>query len=496
LNQILEDLEFSKSPNIAEIEALKVCQKHEDPKKSELEIVRVGNEEIKLHYLQKIISNPSMNLDDFSKYYLKYSTLFLSGRTRFEASGSKPRGNYKLPPENSLQRLLKEDSKREEVRRIVKAAFESFFVLDALSEHIEIRLSTVDVPNNTFENTTGEEQHKFFSAATPIDRASDGIRAFIGIIIEVIAGDPRVLLIDEPEAFLHPALATKLGYELANAAQRGQKVVFVSTHSSSFLMGCIQSGVPVTIIRLTHRAQVSTARVLPSNELVPMMRHPLLRSSNILSGLFYEFVVVTESDTDRAFYQEINERLLRFKPEWAIPNCLFINAQNKQTVPTLVTPLRKMGIPAAGIVDVDVLKEGGSVWTAQLEGAFIPDMSHQSLGGERTAIKSALDLTQKNMKRDGGILLLSGGNLEAAEDLFLRLSTYGLFVVTGGELESWLKPLKIPGHGPDWLIKMFERMGEDPGKLDYVKPCENDVWKFMANVSNWLRNPNRKGIPD
>jgi hypothetical protein len=37
------------------------------------------------------------------------------------------------------------------------------------------------------------------------------------------------------------------------------------------------------------------------------MRNPLLRSTGVLSGLFYEFVIVTEADADRAFYQEIND---------------------------------------------------------------------------------------------------------------------------------------------------------------------------------------------
>ena len=67
------------------------------------------------------------------------------------------------------------------------------------------------------------------------------------------------------------------------------------------------------------------------------------------------------------------KRLLRFKPEWGIPNCLFLNAQNKQTVRTVIRPLRQLGIPAAGIVDIDVLKDGGSVWTDFLASGFVPD---------------------------------------------------------------------------------------------------------------------------
>jgi len=70
-----------------------------------------------------------------------------------------------------------------------------------------------------------------------------------------------------------------------------------------------------------------------------LTRNPLLRSTGALSGLFYEFVIVTESDTDRAFYNEVNERLVSFRNEWSVPNCLFLNAQNKQTVSSIITEL-------------------------------------------------------------------------------------------------------------------------------------------------------------
>lgn len=260
-------------------------------------------------------------------------------------------------------------------------------------------------------------------------------------------------------------------------------------------MGCIQSGAPVNIIRLTYGGGTATARVLPSGEILKLMRNPLLRSTNVLSGLFYEFVVVTESDADRAFYQEINERLLRFKPEWGIANCLFINAQNKQTVHTIVRPLRNLGIPAVGVVDIDVLKEGGTVWTSLLSAASVPPISHQPLGSLRASIKQAMDSTGQNMKIDGGTAVLDASTREAAENLLHQLGEYGIFVVPGGELESWLKHLGASGHGPAWLISVFEQMGENPEATTYVKPGGEDVWQFIASIKAWLVNPTRKGIP-
>ena len=178
------------------------------------------------------------------------------------------------------------------------------------------------------------------------------------------------------------------------------------------------------------------------------MRNPLLRSTRVLDGLFYEFVVVTEADADRVFYQEVNERLLKLKPEWGIPNCLFLNAQNKQTVPTVLRPLRNLGIPAVGIVDVDVLKDGGTAWTTFLEEGCVPELERQSLAVSRSNVKDRLDATGKYMKRDGGLELLDNGDKEAAENPCERLSEYDLFIVKKGELESWLPDLGASGHGP------------------------------------------------
>jgi hypothetical protein len=215
----------------------------------------------------------------------------------------------------------------------------------------------------------------------------------------------------------------------------------------------------------------------------------------VLSGLFYEFVVVAEADSDRAFYQEINERLLRLGPGSGIPNCLFINAQNKQTVQTIIRPLRELGIPTACIVDIDVLKEGGTVWTSLLTSAFVPPITHQSLSDLRGKIKTRLELNGRDMKREGGIELLNDADKEAANNLLDQLRDYGIFVVRRGEVESWLVQLGASGHGPDWLIKIFERMGEDPEAAGYLAPSSDDVWSFLGEIKQWLTNANRRGVP-
>jgi hypothetical protein len=279
------------------------------------------NKESYLSSLQDPTTNPSL----FCTYYLSFYTLILDGRSRINLVSDQAGGDLQQQPQNSLQVLFKDDHKRQEVRRIIYEAFGEYFVVDPTNlGQLRIRLSAHAPSNDAEERGLDDNAVKFHAQALHIEQASDGVKAFTGIVTEIIAGDPSVILIDEPEAFLHPSLSAKLGKEIAVSSLNTEKRIFISTHSPNFVMGCIRSGVPVNIIRLTYRAGIPTARILPNNEILHLMRNPLLRSIGVLSALSYEFVVVTESDADRAFYQEINERLLQYKSEFGIPNCLFL----------------------------------------------------------------------------------------------------------------------------------------------------------------------------
>jgi ABC-type cobalamin/Fe3+-siderophores transport system ATPase subunit len=440
--------------------------------------------------------DPNTYPNQFCSWYLGYNTLMLNGLNRINLVNPQQAGDLQAPPQTSFQVLFRDNAKRSEVRRIVHDAFSLFLILDPTNlGQLRLRLAAREPVSEMEERGIHEEAVQYQSSAMLIDYASDGVKALTGIITETIAGDPIILLIDEPEAFLHPALAFLLGKEMAQTSASAGKRLFVSTHSANFVMGCLQSGAAVNIVRLTYSQAVPTARLLPSRDILRLMRNPLLRSTGVLAGLFYEFVVVTESDTDRAFYQEINERLLRYKSAYGIPNCLFLNAQNKQTVRTIIRPLRELGIATAGIVDIDVLKEGGTVWTDFLGSGFVPEIEQQSLGALRAAINKKFEGTGKNMKRDGGLDLLDKGDREAGDNLFDRLAQYGLFVVRRGEIESWLTELGATGHGPAWLINIFETMGEDPDQGTYIKPADGDVWGFIKTVKAWLVDPQRRGIP-
>jgi ABC-type phosphate transport system ATPase subunit len=457
---------------------------------------RGARNQVSLSGLKQALLTPNAHPTHTCQWFLAYNTLILNGSNRINLVNEQPGGNLQQHAQTSFQTLFRDDEKRKEVRRILYEAFDQYLVVDPTNlGKLNLRLSSRAPIDDREERGIHEEAVEFHKNALPISLASDGVKAFTGMITEMIAGDPSVLLMDEPEAFLHPSLSFKLGKEVSGIMSHSDKRLFVATHSPNFVMGCIQSGAPVNIVRLTYRDGVPTSRILPNEDILKLMRNPLLRSTGVLSGLFYEFVIVTESDADRAFYQEVNDRLLRYTENKGIPNCLFLHAQNKQTVKTIIKPLRELGIPVVGIVDIDVLKDGGSVWTSFLDCGFLPELEREPLAHLRQAIKKKFAESGKDMKRDGGINILEADDKEALQNLFSKLASYGLFIVPNGELESWLLNLNATGHGPSWLVDVFEKIGEDPKDAGYVKPSNEDVWLFIEDISKWFFDPRRKGIP-
>jgi predicted ATPase len=452
--------------------------------------------------------NPSGNLDaavvphgvlrEFMKYhrekrwltsqFLRYFLIRLDGRTRFELTNDRPRGDLLGRAQNMLMHLFQDEEARKRVREIVFDAFSSYFTVEQLSANdLRIRLSPTEPDDN--EQNWNDAAREFHGKAIHIKDASDGVQAFVGIVCAVLSGDYRAILIDEPEAFLHPPLARKLGYQLTNNLNAGGTLM-ASTHSPDFLMGCLQASPHVRVVRLEYSNGKSKGKIVDSAVLASLFKAPLLRSANVISALFHDGVVVTESDNDRAFYAEVYYRLA--EQEKGFPSLLFVNAQNKQTIRDIIGPLRAFGVPAAAIVDVDILKDGGGDWIPWLKAAHVPMALHVGLGHQRASLHK-LFVDQKLDMENGGIKQLAKEDQAAANELFDQLRQYGIFAVRNGEVESWLPDLGIRSKKAAWTVAMLERLGSDPNDAAYVKPAAGDVWDFMRDVVKWVKDPARKG---
>jgi hypothetical protein len=497
---ILSNIQFQElntSEAKAIVEKYSSAPRQGEPIHPENRYQNIGGTRFEVHLPQMMQALTAPNSSDgvsriFASYHSSHFTVNFDGPSRMSLLDAQYRGDLKYPS-SSFARLFVDDKARAAVRSSIFDAIGFYFGVDASEgDRLQIRFGETAPPN---ERSLEEATIEWMRNAKSVSEVSDGVRAFTGIMIQLAVGEPKVIVIDEPEAFLHPSLAFTLGKEIGKSSTSSEKQVFVATHSPQFLMGAIQSGADIDIVRLTYAGGMGTARLLPTTEVKLLMRDPFLRSANVLAGLFHESVIITEADADRAFYQEVNERLLDTPGFSGIINALFLNSNGKDTLHRIAKPLRSLGVPAAVIADIDALCEGGTNWSNQLKGYSIPEPQHQAFASQRDTIWKKLKRDGKDPKVEGGISILGGEDREAAENLVIQLAEYGFFIVQKGEVERWLEGLQVSRSKHNWLREIFEAMGQDSTDVNYVRPDGGDVWSFIGDIRRWLNNPTRKGIP-
>jgi ABC-type cobalamin/Fe3+-siderophores transport system ATPase subunit len=426
-------------------------------------------------------------------------TVRLDGRTRFSLADPKPSGDLLKHAQNHLWALIQEDHAREKVRQFTSGAFGLHFVIDATAmRQFRVRMSPRAPSSKVEEQAFDENARTFHKKAALLTDLSDGVQAFTGLVSAVLSLPHKIILIDEPEAFLHPMLARRLGRNLATVANERDASLLAATHSAEFLMGCIETTPSLRIVRLTYEGTTATSRSVDQADLQQLMSDPLLRSMQALRGLFHRCVVVTEADRDRAFYDEISHRLQG--AQRGIGDALFLNAQNWQTIPRIVNPLRRFGIPAAAVMDFDVITDEQK-WQDVHAMLNLSSEDITTLERVRQAVKADLDALP--LAADGrkqykviGIAALAGESRKQCEHFLERMASYGLFIVPVGQVEHWLSGLGVASDPKQtWLMRIFSALGSDPRSPSYVRPAAEDVWSFVDKIGRWADDPQRSGIP-
>lgn len=335
---------------------------------------------------------------------------------------------------------------------------------------------------------------EWYAKLSPLDEEGDGVRAFVGILLEAVAGRPLMTIIDEPETFLHPRQQKLIGRYLAEeTGPVGQ--IFIATHSADVLQGVLDAhgGRRVKIIRLEPRTWRYT--ILPPDRVRRLWSDPLLRYSRMLDGLFHRGLIMCEADNDSRFYEAHMDT--HFSSSFD-HDLIITHLDGKSRFAAALADLRAFGIPSAVIGDIDVLREsnklrelveaaGGDYAQIAAKVKLVNDEIQQMIGAptvgtlrnvvapllkrvaasaisddESTKIKEALKTRSgwKHVKLAGVPALpnTAGSALEVLEFLL----GLGIFLVPCGELESW-----YIGHetrkGAPYVTKILEdRRHENP----------------------------------
>ena len=212
------------------------------------------------------------------------------------------------------------------------------------------------VPHKGEDRVSASYLERLVASTTPLHSQGDGMRSFASVILHLLAPiTPTVLILDEPEAFLHPPQARLLG-EIIATERSPQAQLFVATHSPDVLHGLINvASDRLRMLRVQREGNVNRVKQLDKDLVREISVDPLMKYSSVLSGVFHERVIICESDADCMFYSSILD-LSEVRGETQ-PDVLFVHASGKGRIAALAKTLVALGVPVDVIADIDVLHD-------------------------------------------------------------------------------------------------------------------------------------------
>ncbi|MGW5037306.1 ATP-dependent nuclease [Streptomyces parvulus] len=426
--------------------------------------------------------------------------------------------NQDFPPNHPTQRIWEHKETHDRFSDLFQNAFGLPISINRYVPQLRLQIGSTGLEDTP--PPPSPELREAYSSLPYLAAQGDGMRAFANILLHCIARPFPLIVIDEPEAFLHPPQARLLGRYLALYTPSPSQVI-VATHSVDFLNGVLEgnsakesSKRPVALVRISRKSSTLTAHTLTHESVSEILDTPLLRYSNIISGLFHDGVVLCEAEGDCQFYAATFDVLHGSESH---ANFTFLHVNGKARLSDAGHKLRRCGIPTAIVTDFDFLNDTTKIKQAlsNLGGRWsdiqddVQELHRHAASSVVTAPASEVKKTiagvignprgrttlttrqvqeisaalksadgWKNLKKSG-IAGLSGEPHNAARRIIDYFAKIGVFLVPVGELECWVRALPAANKNT-WLTKVF-----DDGH--YKRPSM-ELSAFSAQITSYLKS--------
>ncbi|MFC8728632.1 ATP-dependent nuclease [Streptomyces bacillaris] len=399
------------------------------------------------------------------------------------------------PPSHPSQLLWEDKEAHQRFSKLFESSFGQPIAINRYIQQIRLQIGSPGVEDTA--PPASAQLREAYEALPLLQEQGDGMRAFTNILLHALVRPAPIIVIDEPEAFLHPPQARLLGRYLALHTPSPCQV-FVATHSVDFLSGVMEgnsilrrtSPKGLSLARISRAGEEISARNLTSADVTKLLDTPLLRYSNIVSGLFHDGVILCEAEGDCHFYAATIDAL---RESGQHENLTLLHVNGKARLADAAHKLRSCGIPTAIVADLDYLNDDAKIKEAlKLLGGDWQDVSgdmsclRENLSssvtarpaaeikreivriignarGRETLAKSQVDQIAELMRTaDGwkslkvsGITALTGEAHGAVKRVLAYLARLGVFLVPVGELECWVR--EVPsGRKGAWLDRVFD----------------------------------------
>jgi hypothetical protein len=184
------------------------------------------------------------------------------------------------------------------------------------------------------------------------------MKSLLGLLLPIITAAYPIIIVDEPEAFLHPPQAAKLGTILGSLARDNNVQVILATHDRNILIGLIGSTAPLSVVRLDRQSSVTRAYRLEPEKISEIWSDPVLRYSHVLDGLFHKLVILAENERDCTFYAAALDAAHEISPLPVPPSeILFVPTGGKDGMAPVALALAKLKVPVVACPDLDMLDD-------------------------------------------------------------------------------------------------------------------------------------------
>lgn len=348
---------------------------------------------------------------------------------------------------NILSSVLDYDPDCAAISADIYSLFEKDVVLDAVSS----RQLVVPVVSDSFEDyratTDIPKKLEILEKSTPLSNEGDGFRSFVSVLLSVIGRKKPIFLLDEPEAFLHPPYARRMGELLAKHLSNNEQLesAFISTHSSYLLQGLLSGDCEdVQIVRLERTPEGTSAKVIGTEALQELINRKNY-SPKYLDGLFSSEVNLVEGPWDESVYSRII-----MKVDEAFDG-LFIPTNGKDAFPIFKKFYSNAGIKCRVISDFDLLNNKdlfNNVMTcfldksdAKLKQSFLQlrqdlEAEYRNLVGAPPAGSGKLPAAVSDCYKNDVEAGVGAALMIRVKDMIRFLGERGLVILKTGELES------------------------------------------------------------
>ncbi|MBO4209110.1 ATP-dependent nuclease [Micromonospora echinofusca] len=410
------------------------------------------------------------------------------GRVNF-AGGVSRREDISHPPTHPMHYLEDDPELLRQFNDICLRIFRMPLTLDRLSNTVSLRMGKVSTPAPPVDSVTREYRDALANLPL-LAQQGDGVRSLLGMLLTIVPSAYPIVLIDEPEAFLHPPQAFELGRVLGEVAARTRTQIVLATHDRNLVSGLLDGKHEISIVRLDRSGNETVASQLKSSDVRSLWSDSVLRYSNALEGLFHHLVVLAEGDDDCRFYRAALDALDEAESVRVPPSeVLFVPTGGKDGMSKIVQAFGPLGVRIVASPDLDILDDGsklkklvvqfGGDWRDFLDdydrvtkpfrtprpqarnrdiidavNAVLSPISDE-IWDEPTAqaVRAQMRLSEnpwKALKLYGMAAFRTGESRAAAERLLGRLDELGICVVREGELERFASHVEVR-KGPAWV---------------------------------------------